>query len=80
MKLTISVLALAGLCSVSVAAFADSNAPTLTRSEVNEQLKQAFLHDTRAVDEANSYPDPDIDRRYVAKLRQKAFGPALASQ
>jgi hypothetical protein len=74
MKLILSVISVSAILLIPAEAFADSGDMSLTRSEVQGQLTQAYLHDTRAVDEPNTYPNPSRDRRYVAKTRQKASG------
>jgi hypothetical protein len=74
MKLLLPIAVASAVFAVQGLAYADSMAPALTRAEVQAQLTQAYLHDTRAVDEPNTYPNPNDDRHFVARNRQKASG------
>ncbi len=73
MKTLASVAVLVAACAVQSIAMADTGDMSLTRADVTAQLTQAYLHDTRAVDEVNTYPNPTMDRHYIAQTRQKAF-------
>jgi hypothetical protein len=80
MKLLLPLVVASAALAVQSLAYADPMAPSLTRSEVQAQLTQAYLHDTRAVDEPNNYPNPNDDRHFVARTRQKSSGMTTAAQ
>lgn len=51
---------------------ASAQAQALTSQEVAAQLHQAYLNNTRAQDEGQTYPNPPIDNWAIVKLRQES--------